>query len=107
MLVRPARRLHSITGHNLQVRGIVELEVATVGPLRFHIVDNIVNELVIGTDLLRPGSGILNYRTNTFTWYDREWPITLPQGTGISGASDSVVATGYSEIDEIIKKYEP
>ncbi len=53
--------LQSVSGHDLKVKGTTQVKIDNVGPMAVHVVENMPHDLLIGTDMLKKGSCVIDY----------------------------------------------
>ncbi len=53
--------LQSVSGHDLKVKGITQVKIDNAGPIAVHVVENMPHDLLIGTDMLKKGSCVIDY----------------------------------------------
>ena len=84
-VLKKAVPLCGVTGHDIAVLGITEIEEVTVGPFPVIIVEGIAHALILGRDLLCNDGAYIDYATGRLNWRGVNLPL-LP-APGISTLS--------------------
>ena len=105
-LLQPMTGLKIVTGESIEVIGKTEIAIAHVGPVTVVVCKQIAHQFIIGNDLLQNGKAKIDYQRGEVTWHNQKWPTRYRQSSGIAGIDDTVIDTGYDDIDTVIKHYE-
>ncbi len=73
-------------------------------PLNVTIIDVLGHEMILGSDMLRKGGGVIDYQKQTMTWHGRPWPLHFGRGAGYDSLGPLLPVTGNEKIDELIRR---
>jgi transposase InsO family protein len=98
--------LKSVSGHEIKVVGVAEVQIKHAGIMNVVIVRNIPHDLILGNDTLRLGLGVIDLMGNVLKWFGSEWPIIPASGSELASLTvDTTISTGHDELDSIIQEY--
>ena len=102
LLTRACTPVHSATGHGLQLCGIMEIKVSTVGLITLHVVKNLPgHQCILGWDMLDKFGFSLD--TEKLTWGGQVFKIVPYQVRGVVAPIKST--TQDSKLQALLKKY--
>ena len=103
-LVKPTGLVCGLGGATLPVIGETEVHVTGAGPLRVLVTKNLPHELIMGSDALEAGHGVVDYNTNTMEWYGQEFPLT-PYTDYVPKIETLDMCTGNGAMDKTLQEY--
>ncbi len=105
-LLSPAGVVCGLGGQPLNVLGETELRVQRAGPITVLVTRGLPHELLLGSDSIERGQGVMDYRNEQLLWYGTKYPLVRYTDSPGSVAAISVQnTTGYCAIDEVIRSY--
>ena len=106
-MVKPTSVVCGLGRNRLDVIGETEVVVDNAGPIKVLVTRNLPHALLLGSDSLARGKGVINYEENKMTWYGQEYPL-LEYPDHAPQINDLYVAetTGQADIDEVIQRYQ-
>ena len=63
------------------------------------------SDMIVGIDTLMKGQASLNLHHNNMLWFNRTWPLTSYESHGIAGCSDTMLASGIPDIDNVLREF--
>ena len=97
--------LQSVTGHRLKVLGKTQIFIQNAGCLDIYVVENLRNDIILGIDAINKGKGRLDFPTQTFHWFGKNWPILGERASQIIGTLDNTLVSDKPEINTLISKF--
>lgn len=76
-LVKPTGLVYGLSGRSLDTVGQTEILVPGAGPVSVHVTRGLTHELLLGSDAIEKGHGVMDYECNTFKWYGHEYPLEV------------------------------
>ena len=105
-LLSPSGVVCALGGQPLDVIGETEVRVSKAGPITVLVTRSLPHELILGSDAIERGKGILDYETETLWWYGIRFPLyRYPDSACAISAVSIRESTGYSDIDTILARY--
>lgn len=105
-LLAPSGTICALGGHPLDIVGETEIRVSDAGPITVMVTRFLPHEMLLGSDAIERGKGILDYEHETMTWYGKTYPLVrYCDGALDVGAVSVYQSTGHACIDAVLKKY--
>lgn len=102
-LLQPTGKVTTLGGHPVDILGQTEVMVDHAGPISV-LVSREEHPLLLGSDSILRGKGVINYADNTFHWYDHEYPLLMYSDSGVH-VGDIRDSTGHASIDAVLSEY--
>ena len=87
------------------MHGYTQVVIDNAGSVNVFIVENIPQEMIIGTDALLSGKARLDLPNNKLHWFDKIWSLHLDTSHGIAGLSQTFPSTHIQAIDDVLKHF--
>lgn len=105
-LVKPTGVVCGLGGRLLSVVGETEIAVSGVGIIRVLVTQNLPHELLLGSDAIHMGGGVMDYGNNTLHWYGHRFQLEPYTDYAVqTGAVHVKDTSGYASIDEVMAQY--
>ena len=102
-LLRRSPLVQGITGKTLDLCGQTELSIDGVKmPIQVLIARELPHEMVLSSDALHRGHGVIDLAASTLRWHGKSWSLSPTIGRQVSSVGSLLPASVMEEINSII-----
>ena len=106
-LLKPSGVVCGLGGKPLDVLGETELLIGEAGPVSIMVTRGLPHQLLLGSDAIAAGRGILDYENKSVQWYGQQYVLNDYPDCAPSVEAVCVRPTGGHEyIDGVIEEYQ-
>ena len=90
----------------MDIVGETEIQVDNAGPIPVLVTRNSPHSLLLGSDAIAKGNGIIDYEKNRMIWYGQEYSLLdYPDHAPRIGDLQTAETTGFPKLDNLLQKY--
>ena len=105
-LLKPTRLVCGLGGKPLDILGETELTIPEAGPINIMVTRGLPHQLMLGSDAMAKGHGIINYEKGGLQWYGQHYALKNYPDYAPNAEVLCVRQTGgHKAIDEVINEY--